>query len=145
MFAAAPNLHRDCSTVDCESPLSARRNDQSTLLIAHSFARPFESSLAWELETVYFEPMRVEKLTHTVFTPLDDGTAVLLNLETRFYYTLNRTGAALWQELEHTNPSAIDDLIRVTCDRFDVNEDEARSAVAGFVEQLQDFKMVRLL
>jgi coenzyme PQQ synthesis protein D (PqqD) len=89
--------------------------------------------------------MRVEKLTHTVFTPLDDGTGVLLNLETRFYYTLNRTGAALWQELEHVNPSSVDDLIGVICDRFEVEEDEARKEVDAFVGQLQDFKMVRLL
>lgn len=89
--------------------------------------------------------MRVEKLTHTVFTPLDDGTGVLLNLETRFYYTLNRTGAALWQELEHTNPSALDDLIRVTCDRFEVDEGAARREIEAFVEHLQEFRMVRLL
>lgn len=105
---------------------------------------PVESRLAWKLETVYFEPMHVQKLTHTVFTPLEDGTGVLLNLETRFYYTLNRTGAALWQELEHTNPSALDNLIRVTCDRFDIDEDSARREVAAFVGQLQDFRMVRL-
>ena len=89
--------------------------------------------------------MRVEKLTHTVFTPLDDGTGVLLNLETRFYYTLNRTGAALWQELEHANPSSVDDLIGVICDRFEVEEDEARKEVDAFVGQLHDCKMVRLL
>ena len=89
--------------------------------------------------------MRVEKLTQTVFTPLDDGTGVLLNLETRFYYTLNRTGAALWQELEHTSPSGLEDLVRVTCDRFEVGEDAARDEVAAFVGQLQDLKMVRLL
>jgi hypothetical protein len=111
----------------------------------HTDSAAVEASLAWEPDTVYFEAMRVEKLTHTIFTPLDDGTAVLLNLETRFYYTLNRTGAALWKELEHTNPSPLDDLIRVTCDRFEVDEEAARREVAAFVGQLQDFKMVRLL
>ncbi|MEK6321403.1 MAG: PqqD family protein [Acidobacteriota bacterium] len=89
--------------------------------------------------------MRVEKSTHTVFTPLDDGTGVLLNLETRFYYSLNRTGVALWRELEQTNPSTIDDLVRATCEQFGVDEDVARREIAAFVGQLEDFRMVRVL
>ena len=89
--------------------------------------------------------MRVEKMTHTVFTPLDDGTGVLLNLETRVYYTLNRTGTLVWQELEHANPSVLDDLILATCNRFEVDQANARREITAFVSQLQDLKMVRIL
>jgi hypothetical protein len=32
--------------------------------------------------------MYIEKLQPTVFTPLDDGTGVLLNLQTLLYYSL---------------------------------------------------------
>jgi len=88
--------------------------------------------------------MQVEKLTTTVFTPLDDGTGVLLNLTTLFYYSLNRTGVALWQELEQHNPSALEDLVRSTCGRFDIAEDAARHHITAFVGQLEELKMVRV-
>jgi hypothetical protein len=88
--------------------------------------------------------MRVEKLSPTVFTPLEDGTGVLLNLETLSYYSLNRSAAAVWQELEKNSPSALDDLVRMICERFDVDQDAAHREVGAFVELLERFKMVRV-
>jgi hypothetical protein len=88
--------------------------------------------------------MQVEKLTTTVFTPLDDGTGVLLNLTTLLYYSLNRTGVAIWQELEETRPSKLDDLIASTYDRFDVDEDSARQHIGAFIGQLEKLGMVRI-
>ena len=35
-----------------------------------------------------------------LLTPMKDGTGVLLNLETKFYYTLNETGCFAWKQLE---------------------------------------------
>jgi len=87
--------------------------------------------------------MRFEKSSPTVFTPLDDGRGVLLNLETLFYYSLNRSGAALWQAIE--NSQTLDDLVSVTCERFDVDQDTARREIGDFVERLQQFKMVRVI
>ena len=89
--------------------------------------------------------MIVEKSPLTVFTPLDDGTGVLLNLETLFYYNLNRTGAALWQEIERSNQPTLNALIQATCRRFDVAEDGARREIIAFIERLKDFKMVRVV
>jgi Coenzyme PQQ synthesis protein D (PqqD) len=89
--------------------------------------------------------MPVEKSSTTVYTPLDDGTGVLLNVETLFYFSLNRTGAALWQELEANNPSTLDDLTRVLCERFDVERDAARREIDDFVKQLERLKMVRIV
>jgi hypothetical protein len=88
--------------------------------------------------------MQVEKSTTTVFTPLDDGTGVLLNLTTLLYYSLNRTGVALWQELERRNPSAIDDLVGSTYSRFDVDENFARQHIEAFIGQLEKLGMVRI-
>jgi hypothetical protein len=70
---------------------------------------------------------------------------VLLNLETLFYYSLNQTGVALWQELEHSNPSTLDHLVRATCERFDVDEDAARPEIAAFLGRLEELRMVRVL
>jgi hypothetical protein len=88
--------------------------------------------------------MQIEKASPTVFTPLDDGTGVLLNLNTLFYYSLNRTGAVLWQQIEGRRATTLDELIRDTRERFEVSEDAARPLVIKFIEQLENFKMVRI-
>jgi hypothetical protein len=88
--------------------------------------------------------MRIEKASSTVFTPLDDGTAVLLNLDTRLYYTLNRTGAYLWEQIESERGVTLDSLIRSTVERFDVDETLARRTLTDFIQQLGTLKMVRI-
>lgn len=88
--------------------------------------------------------MLVQKSPQTVFTLLDDGAGVLLNLETLCYYSLNRTGVALWQEIERGNPPTLDSLVSSTCQRFEVDDDSARRAVVAFIERLEEFKMVRV-
>jgi hypothetical protein len=88
--------------------------------------------------------MHIEKLSQTVFTPLADGTGVLLNLETLFYYNLNRTGAILWQQIEAGNLLTLDDLLRSTCERFEVDETSARQFISAFVNQLEQLKMIRV-
>ena len=89
--------------------------------------------------------MHVEKSARTVFTPLDDGTGVLLNLDTRFYYTINRTGAALWKEIETNDPAAVDDLINLVWERFEIDRDAARQETSAFLERLEELKILRLV
>jgi hypothetical protein len=88
--------------------------------------------------------MLVEKSPKTVFTPLDDGTGVLLNLETLFYYSLNRTGVALWQEIERGNPATLDTLVEAACVRFDADEASARRAIITFIKSLEELRMIRI-
>lgn len=40
-----------------------------------------------------------------LFTELEDGTGVLLHLDTKFYYTLNATGVVVWKALAGASPS----------------------------------------
>ena len=75
--------------------------------------------------------MRIEKSSQTVFTPLADGTGVLLNLETLLYYRLNRTAALLWQEVESGTCRTLDDL-------------RAHQSLREFVARLAEFKMIRI-
>ena len=86
--------------------------------------------------------MRIEKSSPTVFTPLDDGTGVLLNLETLLYYSLNRTGVALWKHIEAEKSFTIDDLVRKTCERFDVSPETAHPEINTFIQHLLQFKIV---
>lgn len=88
--------------------------------------------------------MIIEKSSSTVFTPLEDETAVLLNLETRYYYNLNRTGAAIWQQIEKNAQTTLDDIVRAICQQFEVDEQTAREEANTFLERLKQFKMVRL-
>jgi len=89
--------------------------------------------------------MQIEKTSPTVFTPLEDGTAVLLNLNTLFYYSLNRTGAALWQQIEKNQTVSDGDMVQAICNRFDVDQDLARQTLKEFLGQLEQFKMIRIL
>jgi len=88
--------------------------------------------------------MRIEKSAQTVFTALEDGTAVLLNLNTLFYYSLNRTGAAVWQQIESSKAVTADELARVVCERFDVGEEAAWQTIGDFLGRLEEFKMIRI-
>lgn len=88
--------------------------------------------------------MPVEKSSTTVYTPLDDGTGVLLNVDALVYFSLNETGATLWQELEANKFSTIDDLTRVLCERFEVDPHTARQEVEDFVSQLEHVKIVHM-
>ena len=88
--------------------------------------------------------MQVEKVSSTVFTPLADGTGVLLHLETLWYYNLNRTGAAIWQLIEEKKVVALDDLIDITCAQFEVEHREAQRTLKSFLEKLVEFKMVQV-
>lgn len=96
-----------------------------------------------EAETIFIV-MHIERRSPTVFTPLDDGTGVLLNLDTLLYFSLNRTGAVLWQQIEEGKAATLDDLVQVACDRFEVAEQEARLLIGEFAERLEQLKMIKL-
>lgn len=98
-----------------------------------------------EPEWHYFSlQMRVEKLSKTVFTPLEDGTGVLLNLETLCYYNLNKTGVAMWRQIEAKPGLTLDDIAAAISERFDVEADAALIDARAFVEHLARFKIVRV-
>lgn len=88
--------------------------------------------------------MVIEKASQTVFTPLADSTAVLLNLNTLLYFKLNRTGAAVWKQIEEWQILTLEDLVRIVCERFDVGEQEARQFIREFVRRLEEFQMIRV-
>lgn len=70
-----------------------------------------------------------------LFTPLADGTGVLLDLETKFYFTLNRTGVVVWRSLE-AGPEDANTLSDTLCDEFDVDADTALDDVQNLLSDL---------
>jgi hypothetical protein len=89
--------------------------------------------------------MVVEKLSSAVYTPLDDGTGVLLNLETLVYFSLNRTAAAVWQQIEAHKSSSFDELTALVCEKFDVSANTAHQEIVSFVRRLEQLGVVHLL
>lgn len=63
-----------------------------------------------------------------LLTELEDGTAVVLNLETKFYHTLNATAVSLWKSLEAGSSSELD-LARALAREFEVSESAALADV----------------
>ncbi len=68
-----------------------------------------------------------------LFTRLNEE-AVLLHLETKQYFSLNETGALIWQCL-HERCSLVETAARLA-QAYDVDEDAARRCVERFVATL---------
>lgn len=70
---------------------------------------------------------------HALIAPLEDG-AVLLHLRTKRYYSLNATGAVIWEMLEQG--AAGDDIVRRLLSDFEVSEEEAAAGLASLTAEL---------
>ncbi|MRG97892.1 PqqD family peptide modification chaperone [Polyangium spumosum] len=59
------------------------------------------------------EPRLPRPNPQVLFTELDDGTGVLLHLDTKFYFTLNPSAVIVWKSLAEptSGPSAIAERI----------------------------------
>jgi len=64
-----------------------------------------------------------------LLTELEDGTGVVLNLETKFYHTLNPTAVTLWKALEQGIRSNTE-LASKLASEFQVDEAQALADVA---------------
>lgn len=71
-----------------------------------------------------------------LFTPLVDGDGVLLDLDTKFYFTLNRAGTAVWKQLS-LGAQTVDALVESVVESFDVDPDTARSDVEALLAELR--------
>lgn len=64
---------------------------------------------------------------------LSDG-AVLLNLHSKRYFSLNETGTRVWGLLEQN--AELDDIVRTLTAKYDVAESDARREVMALVAEL---------
>ncbi|MEW6211533.1 MAG: PqqD family protein, partial [Acidobacteriota bacterium] len=87
--------------------------------------------------------LRIERAS-IVFTPLVDGTSVLLNLDTASHFKLNRTGTAIWQRIEAQGSITIDDLSYHFCNQFNVDQKEATRIVKDFIKHLEELRLIRI-
>jgi len=74
-----------------------------------------------------------------VYTDLEEG-AVLLHLETRFYYSVNEAGQAIWRLLDSTGSS--EKLIQGLMAEYEVEEKRATDSVSRFLQELESEQLV---
>jgi hypothetical protein len=76
-----------------------------------------------------------------LLTELDDGTGVVLHLDTKLYYTLNETGVFVWKELD-ASPNGIEGLVQRLTESFEVETERARADVDAVLRTLLDEGLV---
>ena len=69
-----------------------------------------------------------------VYTNLEDG-AVLLHLETRFYYSLNEAGQVIWRLLD--SAESLEDLLQKLVAEYEVGTQQATESVSKFLQELE--------
>lgn len=93
--------------------------------------------LQFQSEGLSFLDQKIKAQEAVVFTDLDDGSAVLLHLDNKFYYSLNESGSFMWQQIEKSNGAmSREALVEAVCEYFDVSPDQARSDVDEFIADL---------
>jgi hypothetical protein len=70
-----------------------------------------------------------------LLTELNDGTGVLLHLDTKFYFTLNASAVAAWKALELT-PRSASELARGLAEEFEVDRDQALLDLSALIDRL---------
>lgn len=71
---------------------------------------------------------------HVVFSELDEGEAVLVDLNARRYYTLNGTALFVWRLLEKRTPAG--EIVREMTEAYDVTPEQARASVERLLGEL---------
>jgi hypothetical protein len=78
----------------------------------------------------------IERSSDAVLTELQDGTGVLLNLQTRFYFTLNATGVEAWKLLGDGVPDAATLALRLAAAFPDADPAAVRADVEALLAEL---------
>ena len=73
-----------------------------------------------------------------LFTEIDDGSGVLLHLDTKFYFTLNRTGVVVWKALvERAEGASVATIAERLTATFRVTKEVAEQDVERVLDQLR--------
>jgi hypothetical protein len=84
--------------------------------------------------------MRYRVNSPQVINETIDGEAIMINLATGSYYSLDRVGGDVWALLEASLP--VDDIVVELGRRYDAAEDDIRSGVDDLLQRLSDEELV---
>jgi len=77
-----------------------------------------------------------------LLTELNDGTGVLLHLDTKFYYTLNDTGIFVWKALADASCQTPTSLAARVAEVFDVSIEAAERDVETVLREMSNEGLV---
>ena len=69
-----------------------------------------------------------------------NGEVVMMSIESGRYYGMNPTGVYIWKALE--NPLTVQDLLKHITDTFKLSEDQCRTEVLPFLEDMVKEKIL---
>jgi hypothetical protein len=81
----------------------------------------------------------VVKNPQVIDTYLEEG-AVLLNFETKYYYSLNDFGMAIWKRIESVR--SLEELIEDLMTEYEGEKEQIRTCVADFLRGLEGEQLV---
>jgi len=85
------------------------------------------------------ETKAYHKNPSVVCTELDDG-AVLLNLDSKYYYSLNETGLRIWQFIEESRSPL--EIAKKLANEYEIDVEIAGACVVGLVEELEKENLI---
>ena len=80
-----------------------------------------------------------------VLQTMPDGSAVVLHLDTRFYFRLSETGSFLWQRLNVSPGTSAAALTDALLESFDVERGEAELDAEQWLETMLAEQLVLVL
>lgn len=87
------------------------------------------------------ENARFEVAEDVVATDFEGKDAVVLNLATKKYYTLNETATAIWSGIEEKLP--LQGLVALLVSRYEVTPERARASIIETLGRLEAQQLVR--
>ena len=75
-----------------------------------------------------------------VINEMIDGEAIMINLVSGSYYTLDSVGGEVWELLEKS--TSVEDIVIQLSFRYDASDDVIRSAVENFLEELSREQLI---
>ena len=83
--------------------------------------------------------MRYRAIAEALVATLSDG-AVLLNLQTKRYFSLNETGTRIWEMVQQTADEEA--IVATLLSEYDVNEPLARSEGRRILDELIEAQLI---
>jgi hypothetical protein len=82
-----------------------------------------------------------------LLTELGDGSAVLLDLESKFYFTLNETAIVVWRRLAQRDAPAAsrEDLVAAVVAEFETDAQTADADLASLLDVLTRERLVNVV
>ena len=79
--------------------------------------------------------------SHIVFTEFEGDEGVLVDLNSKRYYTLNETATLVWRGLEKGLSKA--EIVSQMTDAYDVTPERAAASVESLLASLQSHQLLR--